>query len=185
MTEPNGPDGTVLPYKRDENGVRPWIKPGTPGLIHRIGGLEKQHETGNVSYDSMNHEKMVHLRAEKIAKIADFIPNIAVENGSKNAKLLVLGWGSTHGSITSAVKEMIAEGYDVANAHLRYLNPFPKNLGEFLSGFDKVLIPEMNCGQLLQLIRAKYLIPAIGQSKVQGLPFTTSELKNKISEILK
>ncbi len=184
LTKNNNEGGKLLPYLRDEKLVRPWIIPGTKGLEHRIGGLEKQNETGNVSYDSKNHEVMIHLRAEKIERIADHIPAIGVESGREKAKLCVLGWGSTYGSITTAVRELLAEGHDIAQVHLRHLNPFPKNLGALLSGFDKVLIPEMNCGQLLQLIRAKYLIPATGFSKVQGLPFTTDELKAKIVDTL-
>ena len=185
LDKPNGTDGTLLPYKRNENLVRPWIKPGTKGLEHRIGGLEKQDETGNVSYDAINHEKMVGLRAAKIEKIADFIPLAKADTGKDKAKLLVLGWGSTYGSIKTAVREAIAEGNDVAHVHLHHINPFPKNLAEVLAGYDKILIPEMNRGQLLQLIRAKYLVPAIGLSKVQGMPFTTTELKSKIVELLK
>lgn len=184
VTENNNPGGKFLPYKRDDRLVRPRTKPGTPGLEHRIGGLEKQDETGNVSYDSMNHEKMVHLRAAKIERIADFIPPAKVDSGKTNAKIGVLGWGSTYGAITTAVRELNAEGYDCAHVHLRYVNPFPKNLGEVLKGFDMVLIPEMNMGQLCQLIRAKYLIPAISYSKVQGLPFAVDELKSKIVETL-
>lgn len=183
-TENNNPGGKFLPYKRDERGVRPRTKPGTPGLEHRIGGLEKQNETGNVSYDSANHEKMTHLRAEKIERIADFIPPAKVDHGNTNAKVCVLGWGSTYGAITTAVRELTLEGYDVAHVHLRWVNPFPKNLGELLKGFDKVLIPEMNMGQLCQLIRAKYLIPATSYSKVQGLPFAIDELKARIIETL-
>ncbi|HWB63856.1 MAG TPA: 2-oxoacid:acceptor oxidoreductase subunit alpha [Chitinophagales bacterium] len=183
LEENNNPDGKFLPYKRDERGVRPWVKPGTKGLEHRIGGLEKQNETGNVSYDSKNHELMVKLRAEKVEKIADNIPMLEVETGKDKAKVLILGWGSTHGAIKTAVLELLDEGYDIAHAHLRYLNPFPKNLGELLHNFDKVLIPEMNCGQLLHLIKAKYLIPAEGLHKVQGMPFTTEEIKEKIKEL--
>ncbi|NDC42829.1 MAG: 2-oxoglutarate ferredoxin oxidoreductase subunit alpha, partial [Chitinophagia bacterium] len=183
-TEANGPDGTFLPYKRDEKGSRPWVKPGTPGLMHRIGGLEKQHETGNVSYDARNHEVMTQMRANKIANIAHSVPPIAPDSGNSTAKLCVLGWGSTHGAIKTTIRELLAEGYDVAHVHLRHINPFPANLGELLKGYDTVLIPEMNCGQLLQLIRAKYLVPAIGFNKVQGLPFQTSELRTKILELL-
>ncbi len=185
VTENNNPGGTFMPYKRDEKLSRPWVKPGTKELMHRIGGLERQNETGNVSYDAKNHETMTRIRAEKIQKIADYIPLVKPDSGKDTGKLVVLAWGSTSGSIKTAVRELIAEGYDVAHVHLRHINPFPKNLGELLSGYDNILIPEMNCGQLLQLIRAKYLLPAIGLSKVQGLPFTTSELKNKILEILK
>lgn len=184
VTETNNPGGKFLPYKRDERGVRPRTKPGTKGLEHRIGGLEKQDETGNVSYDSVNHEKMVHLRQQKIEKIADFIPLAHVDSGKEKSKLCVLGWGSTSGAIKTAVRELIAEGHDVSHVHLRYVNPFPKNLGELLKGFDKVLIPEMNLGQLCQLIRAKYLVPAVSYSKVQGLPFAVDELKAKIIETL-
>ena len=183
-TEPNGEDGKLYPYKRDERGVRPWVKPGTPGLMHRIGGLEKQNQSGNVSYDASNHGVMTKLRAEKIEKIADTIPDIMPDSGKPSGKLAVLGWGSTSGAIKTVVRDLIAEGHDVAHIHLHHINPFPKNLGELLKGYEKVLIPEMNCGQLINLIRAKYLVPAIGFSKVQGLPFTTAELKNKILELL-
>ena len=184
-TEANGPDGKLLPYLRDELLVRPWIKPGTKDLMHRIGGLEKQNETGNVSYDAKNHELMTHLRADKIEKIAETIPPIKVDSGKDSGKLVVLGWGSTAGAIKTAVRDCIEQGYDVSHVHLRHINPFPKNLGEVLGRFDKVLIPEMNMGQLLMLIRSKYMIPAIGLSKVQGQPYTTSELKTKILELLK
>ncbi len=181
----NGDNGNLLPYKRDEKLVRPWIKPGTKGLEHRIGGLEKQNETGNVSYDAGNHETMVKLRAEKIQKIAEYIPLVKPDSGNATGNLAVLAWGSTYGSIKTAVRELINEGYDIAHIHLHHINPFPMNLGELLHGYDKILIPEMNSGQLLQLIRAKYLLPAIGFSKVQGQPFTTAEMKEKIIEELK
>ena len=185
VTENNNGDGQFLPYKRDEKLARPWVKPGTKNLMHRIGGLEKQDETGNVSYDAKNHGVMTRLRAEKIERIADYIPLAKPDSGKDKGKLVVLGWGSTFGVIKTVVLELLAEGHDVAHVHLHNLNPFPKNLGELLSGYDKVLVPEMNCGQLVQLIRAKYLLPATGYSKVQGLPFTTSELKNKILDTLK
>ena len=181
-TENNNPGGKFLPYKRDENGVRPWVIPGTKGLEHRIGGLEKQNETGNVSYDSKNHETMIHLRAEKVAKIANFIPDVKPDSGNVGAKVLVLGWGSTYGSIKTAVLELLAEGYDVSHVHLRHINPFPKNLGELLHSYDKILIPEMNCGQLSQLIKSKYMLPVVGLNKVQGSPFTTAEIKNRVIE---
>ena len=180
-----GNDEVLLPYKRNEKLVRPWVKPGTKGLEHRIGGLEKEDETGNVSYDPLNHEKMVYLRAAKIEKIADSIPLAKPDSGKDKAKLLVLGWGSTYGAIRTAVRESLAIGLDVAHIQLKYINPLPKNLGELLNAYDSILIPEMNTGQLLQIIRAKYLLPAIGLSKVQGLPFTTTELKAKIAELLK
>ena len=182
--QPNGDNGEILPYKRDPYLVRPWIKPGTKGMEHRIGGLEKEDETGNVSYDAINHETMTRLRAEKVKNIQYFIPDAKPDSGNENAAIVVLGWGSTYGAIKTAVRELILEGYDVAHIHLRYINPFPKNLGELLYGYDKVLIPEMNMGQLLQLVRAEYLIPATGLSKVQGLPFTTTEIKQKIVELL-
>jgi len=185
LDKANGENGVLLPYKRNENLVRPWIKPGTKGLEHRIGGLEKQNETGNVSYDAMNHEFMVNVRAAKIDKIADFIEPAKVDSGKEKGKLVVVGWGSTYGAIKTAVREAIADGYDVSHLHLKYINPFPKNLGEALSKFDKILIPEMNRGQLLSLIRSKYLFPAIGLPKMQGLPFTTVEIKEKIVELLK
>lgn len=179
------PEGEGLrPYQRDDFFVRPWIKPGTPGLEHRIGGLEKQADTGNVSYDPLNHEKMVRLRAAKIKKIEDVIPLAKPDSGREGARLAVLGWGSTYGAVKTAVKELLQEGYDVAHVQLRHINPFPKNLGDLLQNFNHVLIPEMNSGQLLQLIRANYLLPATGYSKVQGMPFTTIELKEKILELL-
>lgn len=176
---------TLQPYQRDEMLVRPWIKPGTKDLEHRIGGLEKQDVTGNVSYDPLNHERMVQLRADKIKMIEKTIPPASIDSGRPGARVGVLGWGSTYGAIKSAVKELLEEGHDVAHVHLRYINPFPANLGELLSGFDSLLIPEINSGQLLQLVRAKFLLPAEGYSKVQGLPFTTQELKNRIIQIQK
>jgi 2-oxoglutarate ferredoxin oxidoreductase subunit alpha len=184
VTENNNPGGKFLPYKRDARGVRPWVKPGTKNLEHRIGGLEKQNETGNVSYDSKNHELMVKLRAEKVEKIADFIPLIQPDSGPSKGKMCVLGWGSTYGAIKTALLELAHEGHkDIAHVHLRHMNPFPKNLGEVLHGYEKILVPEMNTGQLIQLVRAKYLVPAVGLNKVQGQPFTTEEVKAKIIEL--
>ncbi len=174
-----------LPYKRDEKLSRPWAIPGTKGLEHRIGGIEKQHETGNISYDPENHEFMVKLRQAKVDKIADYIPLQTLDNGKAKGKLLVVGWGSTYGSIKTAVNEAIEEGYDVAHAHIKYLNPFPKNLGEMLKSYDKVLIPEINNGQLVKVIRDKYFVDAEGLNKIQGLPFTSAEIKNKIKELAK
>lgn len=183
-TENNNPGGKFLPYKRDERGVRPWVKPGTKGLMHRIGGLEKQEDTGNVSYDSKNHERMVALRAEKVAKIADYIPDLALDSGPEKGKVLVLGWGSTYGAIKTALIELHAQGYtDIAHLHLRHMNPFPKNFESILKNYEQVLVPEMNSGQLRQLVRANYLIPAVGLNKIQGLPFTTDEIKNKVVEL--
>lgn len=178
-------DEVLLPYRRNEFLARPWIKPGTKGLEHRIGGLEKQVDTGHVSYEPLNHERMVQLRVAKVKKVEEVIPFAQPDSGRNDARLVVLGWGSTYGAIKTAVKELLHEGYDVAHVHLRHINPFPQNLGELLHGYDRVLVPEMNSGQLLQLIRAKYLLPAVGFSKIQGLPFTTAELKEKILELLK
>jgi 2-oxoglutarate/2-oxoacid ferredoxin oxidoreductase subunit alpha len=172
------------PYRRDPRTLaRLWAIPGTPGLEHRIGGLEKEDVTGNVSYDPQNHEKMVHLRAQKIAGIAADIPEVKVM-GPDKGRLLVLGWGSTHGCITSAVEKAQAKGASVASAHLRYLNPFPRNLGEILRRYEKVLVPELNLGQLRFMIRGHYLVDAAGLNKVQGKPFKISEILGKIEEML-
>lgn len=181
ITEKNGEK--YLPYKRDEKLSRPWAVPGTAGLEHRIGGLEKQHETGNISYDPENHEFMVRMRESKVAKIADHVPMQTLDNGNEKGKLLVVGWGSTYGAIKAAVKEARDKGIDVSHAHLRYINPFPKNLGELLYNFDKVLIPEMNTGQLKSIIRDKYMVPAIGLNKIKGMPFSTAEILEKIEEL--
>ncbi len=171
-------------YERDpETLARPWAIPGTPGLEHRIGGIEKEEVTGNVSYDPVNHERMVHLRAEKVARIANDIPPVEVV-GDDSGELLVLGWGSTSGAITGAVNVARKSGLKVSRAHLRHLNPFPANLGEVLSRFDKVLVPEMNLGQLALLLRARYLKDVITLSKVQGQPFRRQEILQKIQEIL-
>lgn len=172
------------PYLRDENLARPWVKPGTKGLEHRIGGLEKQNITGNVNYEPENHELMVKLRAQKVKNIENDIPELEVE-GDKTGKLLVLGWGSTYGSITAAIENQRAKGNKVSHAHLRYLNPMPKNTEEVLKSFDKVLIPEMNLGQLSKIIRSEFLIDAIGLNKVKGSPFKATEIEAKIEEILK
>jgi 2-oxoglutarate/2-oxoacid ferredoxin oxidoreductase subunit alpha len=174
-----------LPYKRDEKLSRPWAIPGTKGLEHRIGGIEKQHETGNISYDPQNHEFMVRMREAKVEKIADHIPDQTIEVGTDKGKLLVLGWGSTFGAIKSAVLMARSQGYDVSHAHLRYIKPFPKNLGELLYSYDHILIPEMNTGQLIKMIRDKFLIPAQGLNKIQGMPFAADEIMTKIQEILK
>ncbi|MBV8254286.1 MAG: 2-oxoacid:acceptor oxidoreductase subunit alpha [Chitinophaga sp.] len=173
-----------MPYQRDENLVRPWAVPGTPGLEHRIGGLEKQNITGNVSYDPENHQVMVKIRQEKVDKIADHIPLQKIEVGPEKGKVLVLGWGSTFGAIKSAVLELLTEGHQVAHAHLRHLRPFPKNLAEILHSYDKVLIPEINNGQLIKIIRDQYLIDAQGYNKIMGVPITKGELVTKIREML-
>ena len=172
------------PYARDPQTLaRPWAIPGTPGLEHRIGGLEKEDVTGNVSYDPLNHEKMVHLRAEKIARIADFIPEAQVM-GPPQGDVLVIGWGSTHGAITSAVEAAQKQGKAVSSLHLRYLNPFPRNLEEVLQRFRKVLVCELNLGQLRTLLRARYLVDAQGLNKVQGKPFKVTEIGRAIDGLL-
>ncbi|HLE32019.1 MAG TPA: 2-oxoacid:acceptor oxidoreductase subunit alpha [Bacteroidota bacterium] len=178
------PEG-FLPYLRNEATLaRPWAIPGTPGLEHRIGGLEKQNITGNVSYDPVNHETMVKLRTEKVERIANEIPPIDVD-GEKDGELVVIGWGSTYGAIRSAVTKTRERGKKVSQIHLRYLNPMPKNLGDVLSKFKNVLVPEMNLGQLSGVLRMRYLVPTIPLDKVQGLPFKAVEIEKKIAEILK
>ncbi|HVV05758.1 MAG TPA: 2-oxoacid:acceptor oxidoreductase subunit alpha [Puia sp.] len=172
------------PYLRDEKLVRPWAIPGTPGLEHRIGGLEKQNITGNVSYDPENHQLMVKIREEKVEKIADHIPAQKLDSGPEKGEMLVLGWGSTYGAIKSAVAELQHEGYAVAHAHLRHVRPFPKNLGEILKNFRQVLIPEINNGQLIKIIRDKYFVDAKAYNKIMGVPITKTELVMKIREML-
>jgi 2-oxoglutarate ferredoxin oxidoreductase subunit alpha len=182
-TEPNH-DGEFWPYLRDEDTLaRPWAVPGTPGLEHRIGGLEKADGTGNISYDPDNHDRMVNLRAAKVAGIANDIPQLEVDH-QDGSRLLVLGWGSTYGPIGAAVRRVRAQGARVSVAHLRHLNPFPANLGEVLHRYDKVLIPEMNLGQLRMLVRARYLVDAVGYNKVRGLPFKAEELADAIIGLL-
>lgn len=180
----NTDEKTFHPYLRDERLVRPWAIPGVAGLEHRVGGLEKEDITGNVSYDPENHHKMVKIRQEKIDQIANFIPAQEIDNGPSSGKVLVLGWGSTYGSIKSAVKELLEEGELVAHTHLRYIRPFPKNLGAILQNFEQVLIPELNNGQLIKLIRDKYLVDAKGLNKIKGIPFTKEEIKTEVKKIL-
>ena len=183
--QPNGPDGTFLPYMRDvDTFARPWAVPGTAGLEHRVGGLEKDAVTGNVSYDPGNHQLMTDTRAWKVANIANDVPDIEVF-GDQDASVIVLGWGSTYGSIRAACNRMRKQGTKVASAHLRHLNPLPNNLGEVLSTFDKILIPEMNTGQLLKVIRAEYLIDAVGLNQVSGEPFRLTDIEDKIAEMTK
>ena len=170
------------PYIRDEKLVRPWAIPGTPGFEHRIGGLEKQNVTGNVSYDPENHQLMVKIRQEKIDRIADHIPLQTIDTGDMEGKVLILGWGSTYGAIKSAVLELRAQGHSVSHAHLRYLRPFPKNLGEILRNFEHVLIPEINNGQLIKIIRDQFLVDAKGYNKIMGIPITKTELVLKVKE---
>jgi len=179
-TDPEG----YAPYRRDpETLARPWAIPGTPGLEHRIGGIEKQDVTGNVSYMPDNHERMTRLRAEKVARIARDIPPVEVD-GPERGRLLVVGWGGTCGAITTAVDEARAAGRDVSRVHLRYLNPFPANLGEVLGRFERILVPELNTGQLSRLLRAEYLAPAESLSRVQGQPFKVGDIRARIEELL-
>lgn len=175
---------TFQPYLRDENLVRAWAVPGFAGLEHRVGGLEKQNITGNVSYDPDNHQLMVKIRQEKVDLIANDIPEQKIDNGAENGKVLVLGWGSTYGAIKSAVAELVAEGESVSHIHLRYVRPFPKNLGQLIKNFEKVLVPELNNGQLVKIIRDQFLVDAKGFNKIKGIPFTKTELVDEIKKML-
>jgi 2-oxoglutarate ferredoxin oxidoreductase subunit alpha len=175
---------SFMPYARDERLARPWAVPGTPGLMHRIGGLEKEDVTGNVNYEPSNHQHMVDTRAAKIAGIARELPPLAVD-GAQSGDVLVLSWGGTYGSCATAVRETNRAGHKVGHAHLRHLNPFPANLGEVLKRFKKVLIPELNLGQLKLLIRGQFLVDAVGLNKVQGKPFVVREIVSKIEELLR
>jgi len=177
-------NGKFMPYKRDEKLVRPWAIPGTPGLEHRVGGLEKQDITGNISYDSENHQHMVKTRQAKVDNIANYIPEQKLDSGPEKGKVLVLGWGSTYGAIKSAVKELQLEGHAVSHAHLRYVRPFPKNLGDMLKNFDHVLIPEINNGQLIKIIRDVYFVDAKGYNKIMGVPITKGELIDEVKKFL-
>ena len=179
-----GGAGKFLPYRRDDLLARPWAIPGTPGLEHRIGGIEKQDVTGNINYEPANHEHMVKTRAQKVENIAQTIPDLDVV-GPADAELLVIGWGGTYGSITTACERARRKGLKVAQAHLRYLNPMPKNTEAVLKRFKKILVPELNGGQLLWLLRAKYLAPAQGLNKVQGRPFLVSEIETAIEKALR
>jgi 2-oxoglutarate ferredoxin oxidoreductase subunit alpha len=180
-TDPNG----FMPYLRDEKTLsRPYAIPGTPGLEHRIGGLEKQHLTGNVNYEPENHEFMVKLRAEKVERIANDIPLAKVE-GDPKGELLLVGWGGTYGAIKSAAINLRSRGINVSQLHLRHLNPMPKNVGEILYNFKQVLVPELNMGQLIKVLRSKYLVPAIGLNKIQGQPFKSTEIEKKAEEMMK
>ena len=174
----------LQPYLRDEKLARPWALPGTPALEHRIGGLEKQNITGNINYEPENHQLMVKIRQEKVDKIADYIPEQKLDSGPEKGKILVLGWGSTYGAIKSAVADLQAKGHAVSHAHLRYVRPFPKNLGDIIKNFDTVLIPEINNGQLIRIIRDVYFVDAKGYNKIMGVPITKTELVVKLEEML-
>jgi 2-oxoglutarate ferredoxin oxidoreductase subunit alpha len=176
--------GKFMPYKRDEKLVRPWAIPGTPDLEHRVGGLEKQDITGNISYDPENHQHMIKTRQAKVDMIADYIPEQQLDSGAEKGKVLVLGWGSTYGSIKSACADLQKEGFAVSHAHLRYIRPFPKNLGDILKNFDKVLVPEINNGQLVKIIRDVYFVDAKGYNKIMGIPITKGELVTEIKKML-
>jgi 2-oxoglutarate ferredoxin oxidoreductase subunit alpha len=179
VTDPEG----FLPYKRDPQTLsRPWAIPGTPGLEHRVGGLEKQDVTGNVNYEPLNHEKMVRIRAAKVEAIGQDVPDV-VPAGDPDGDLLIIGWGSTYGAITAALKAQRASGRRIGHVHLRYLNPLPRNLGQVMERYSKVLVPEMNMGQLSMILRAKYLVDAEGYNKIQGQPFKQAELEAKIEEV--
>jgi len=181
--DPDGPG--FLPFRRDPVTLaRPWAPPGTPGLEHRIGGIEKADGSGDISYDPDNHDLMVRTRAAKIEGIAATIPPVEVEDPSGEAKVLVLGWGSTYGSIGAAVRQSRRAGHAVAQAHLRHLNPFPANLGDVLRRYDKVLLPEINLGQLALLLRGRYLVDVISYNRVRGLPFRAAELAEAIEEVI-
>ncbi len=173
-----------MPYVRDEKLVRPWAIPGTAGFEHRVGGLEKQNVTGNISYDPDNHQLMVKIREEKVEKIADYIPEQKLDSGPEKGKVLVIGWGSTYGAIKSAVAELQAQGIEVSHAHLRYIRPFPKNLGDIIKNFEQVLIPEINNGQLIKIIRDKYMVDAKGYNKIMGIPITKGELVDEVKKMI-
>jgi len=176
-TDPEG----FHPFLRDEKTLaRPWARPGTPGLEHRIGGIEKDYDTGNISYDPENHHRMTKVRAAKIDNIANDIPLQTVSEGNETGRLAVVGWGSTFGAIEQAVRRSRKAGLDVSHIHLRHIWPLPKNLGDLLKGFEMVLVPEMNNGQLVTVLRAKYLIPAEGLDQINGLPFKVSDLEREI-----
>jgi 2-oxoglutarate ferredoxin oxidoreductase subunit alpha len=179
-TDPEG----FMPYLRDPQTLaRPWAVPGTPGLEHRVGGLEKQDVTGNVNYEPLNHERMVRLRAAKVEAVAQDVPDV-VPAGDPEGDLVLVGWGSTYGAITAALRSQRGRGRKIGHVHLRHLNPLPRNLGAVLARYRNVLVPEMNLGQLLWVLRAKHLLDAKGLNKIQGKPFKQSEIEAKIEEIL-
>lgn len=186
IKEKNSEDkNKFLPYLRDEKLARPWAVPGTPGLEHRIGGIEKQNITGNISYDSDNHEFMVKLRQEKVDRIADYIPLQQLDSGEESGDLLIVGWGSTYGAIKTAVRQALNQGKKVSHVHLRHLSPFPKNLGDILKNFKTVVVPEMNNGQLVKILRDKYFVDAKPLNKIQGLPFKVDEIRKVIETYTK
>lgn len=184
LAEKNGPDGELLPFARDEKGARPWIKPGTPGLMHRIGGIEKNPGTGNIDYSPASHQTMTDARRDKVDGVAGSIPPQAVELGETSGKLAVVGWGSTYGPIHQAVRRARRKGRDVAQIHVRHVWPLPSNLGVLLKGYDKILVPEMNTGQFKTVLRDQYLVDAQPLNKTSGQPFTIAEIEAAIDEAL-
>jgi len=183
FAEPKTDGEKFMPYSRDEKLSRPWAIPGTAGLEHRIGGLEKQNITGNISYDPENHEEMVLLREEKIERISNYIPLQSLDSGNEKGKMLIMGWGSTYGSIKAAAIQLRAEGYDIAHAHIRYIKPFPRNLGDMIKNYEKILVPEINNGQLIKILRDKYMIDCIPFNKIKGMPITKAEIIEKVKKI--
>ena len=184
FAQPAADGSPFRPYARDERRVRPWAIPGTPGLMHRVGGLEKEDVTGNISYDPANHEHMVRTRAAKVDGIAEHVPEQAIQAGYEQGDLLILGWGSTYGVCQSVTLALASEGHRVGHAHLRYLHPFPRNLAQLLRQFRAVLVPEINNGQLVSVIRDKFLLPAHRFNKIQGTPITVEELRDVALGIL-
>jgi 2-oxoglutarate ferredoxin oxidoreductase subunit alpha len=182
-TELGDGETTFQPYLRNEKLARPWAVPGTKALEHRVGGLEKQNITGNVNYEPENHQLMIKIRQEKVDKIAEYIPEQKLD-GPEKGKVLVLGWGSTYGAIKSAVTELQAQGHAVSHAHIRYIRPFPKNLGDMIKNFEHILIPEINNGQLIRIIRDVYFVDAKGYNKMMGVPITKSEMLDVIRKML-
>lgn len=178
-------EAQFLPYVRDERGVRKWAIPGTEGIEHRVGGLEKEDETGNVSYDPDNHQKMTDLRKEKRDRIADFIPLQEVDQGKEKGEVVLVGWGGTYGSIRTVTHQLRKEGIDVSHIHVKYISPFPKNLKELLEGYDQVIVPEINDGQLVRLLRSEFMMEATPINKVKGRPFGVQELKEEVKKAIK
>jgi 2-oxoglutarate ferredoxin oxidoreductase subunit alpha len=178
------PEGGFKPYARDHKLKRPWVKPGTPGLLHRIGGIEKEVDTGHINYAPANHQAMTDIRSAKVNNVADSIPDQIVEQGAAGAKLAVIGWGSTYGPIKQAVRRKRAEGMDVAHVHIRHIWPMPKNMGDLLKSFDKIIVPEMNTGQLKTILRDQFLVDAKPVNKVSGQPFTIAEIEAAIESAL-
>lgn len=180
----NEDEEKYMPYARNNKLARPWVIPGTKGFEHRIGGLEKQNITGNISYDPENHQTMVKLRQEKVDRIADYIPLQDLDSGPNKGKVLILGWGSTYGAIKSACIELQSKGLAVSHAHIKYLRPFPKNLGDIINNFEMILVPEINNGQLIKIIRDIYLADAKGYNKIMGVPITKGEIVSTVLEMI-